>query len=272
VEGQNGELIDCGKQPTGFTISNENTASVIFELFVKGTKTQASYAGPTGGGPTVQFDTCKNGAKDGKETDTDCGGGCDGCPANGSCKATSDCADGIPCVSGKCGLDGKTKATAGKTCKAIKLHIKDSKNGYYYVTGPKGEYKSDPKKVMCWQEDRDGGGWTLAVKTWYGRHHSLVGSGRRQTNNIDSGVMSNMGQYYKMDDKEIRTYMGQPDPNNDDFGAQASEITAMRDQSSFNNGHSSHNRECMVLAFCRAHGLVLADARSDHGLTVWTFL
>jgi hypothetical protein len=131
------------------------------------------------------------------------------------------------------------------------------------VTGPNDEFTkangNGPKKVMCWQEDRDGGGWTLATKHWLGSHHSFAGGGRRQTNNINSGVMcvlflstefkrtecdsistphdhmllstllqslyfmtshhrrANMGQYYKMDDREIRTYLGQEDPNNDDY-------------------------------------------------------
>jgi hypothetical protein len=49
---------------------------------------------------------------------------------------------------------------------------------------------------MCWQEDRDGGGWFLASKNWYGDHHHFAGDGRRQTNNINSGVMNNMGKSY----------------------------------------------------------------------------
>jgi hypothetical protein len=65
------------------------------------------------------------------------------------------------------------------------------------VTGPNGEFTKKngkgPKKVMCWQTDRDGGGWTLAVKHWYGQHHNFAGDGRRQTNNINSGVMAFLG-------------------------------------------------------------------------------
>jgi hypothetical protein len=131
--GEKGRKMDCGAQPTGFAISDDNTAAVIFELFVKGTKTKASYAGPAGGGPTVKFDTCKNDEKDGDETDDDCGGSCDGCPPNGACKIDDDCESTIPCVDKVCGLDGLTQATAGKTCKSIVLQIKDSKNGFYWV-------------------------------------------------------------------------------------------------------------------------------------------
>ena len=81
------------------------------------------------------------------------------------CKADDDCKGVIPCMDGLCGLDGLTQATAGKTCKAINLQNPDSKNGFYWVTGPKNEYTKangkGPKKVFCWQEGRDGGGWTL---------------------------------------------------------------------------------------------------------------
>jgi hypothetical protein len=50
-----------------------------------------------------------------------------------------------------------------------------------------------------------------------------------------------------MDDREIRTYMGQPDPMNDDFGAKTSEITVMRDQSYRHTGYSSTNREYSIM-------------------------
>ena len=43
------------------------------------------------------------------------------------------------------------------------------------VTGPNKEFTVEngkgPKKVYCWMEDRDGGGWTLGMKNWYGQHH-----------------------------------------------------------------------------------------------------
>jgi hypothetical protein len=136
--GDKGRKMDCGAQPTGFAISDENTAAVVFEVFIKGTKTKASYAGPTGEGPTIELDTCKNGEKDGDETDDDCGGACAalrgiGCGANGACKVDGDCSGTVPCVDDICGLDGLTVETAAKTCKQAKIHFKDSKNGFYWV-------------------------------------------------------------------------------------------------------------------------------------------
>ena len=66
VENTKGRKMDCGAQPTGFAIDGAS-AAVIFEVFVKGSKTKASYAGPSGEGPKIQLNTCLNGAKDGDE-------------------------------------------------------------------------------------------------------------------------------------------------------------------------------------------------------------
>jgi hypothetical protein len=49
--------------------------------------------------------TCQNQAKDGDETDADCGGpNCNPCKLGASCKLNSDCADSA-CVQGKCSAD-----------------------------------------------------------------------------------------------------------------------------------------------------------------------
>ena len=97
-------------------------------------------------GPVVYLNTCLNGKKDGDETDEDCGGECAGagfpCEPNKKCAADSDCRGVVPCMDGICGLDGLTQETAGKTCKAINIHQPESKNGFYWVTGPKVIYNS----------------------------------------------------------------------------------------------------------------------------------
>jgi hypothetical protein len=130
--GDKGRKMDCGEQPTGFAIS-ETTSAVLFELYVKGAKTKASYAGPQGEGPVVHLNTCLNGEEDGDETDVDCGGACAAagfeCAANQACKADADCEGAIPCKDKKCGRDGKTKETASLTCKSIILENPESKNG-----------------------------------------------------------------------------------------------------------------------------------------------
>ena len=50
----------------------------------------------------------------------------------------------------------------------------------------------------------------------------------------------------KMDDKDIRTYIGQPNPDNDDNNAKESMFSYMRDQSGWNGYYSSFNREYIV--------------------------
>ena len=73
----------------------------------------------TGGATTTAVTTsstaapsCGDGAKNGDETDVDCGGSCDACGDGKGCGAAKDCASG-DCINGKCGalpqacLDGK---------------------------------------------------------------------------------------------------------------------------------------------------------------------
>ena len=50
-----------------------------------------------------------------------------------------------------------------------------------------------------------------------------------------------------MDDREIRTYLGQENPTSDAFGAQASELNIMRDKSAFHTGYSNANKEYTVM-------------------------
>ena len=133
-----GKQMDCGVQPSGFAISG-STATVIFELFIKGSKTKATYAGPQGFGPVVKLDVCKDGKENGDETDKDCGGLCGPCQPNQKCKVDADCEGDVPCKDGVCGLDGLTKQTAGQTCKSILIENTESKNGFYWVTGPNKE-------------------------------------------------------------------------------------------------------------------------------------
>ena len=69
--------------------------------------------------------------------------------------------------------------------------------------------------------------------------------------------MAHLGQYYKMDDIDMRTYMGQPDPANDSFDAKPSELTFMSDKTRFHTGYSNANRECTLASSC-----VVNDAAS----------
>lgn len=251
VPGSTGNRLLCGKQPTGFAIDKKGYSTVKFAIVVKGSKIFASFAGADSEGPEVKLNICNNGVLDDDETDVDCGGICvksgKVCGILGKCKAHTDCANGICGEQGKCGHeDGTSQKKASLTCKTIKIEYPDSPNGFYWVMGPHEEFKNSPKKVYCWQTDRDGGGWTLGIKSWYGQHHHFDGNGRRQTNNINSGVMDHLGSYYKMDDNDIRTYIGQPNPTADGNNNKASMFSYMRDQSGYNNYYSSFNRQYTV--------------------------
>ena len=156
VAGAKGRKLDCGVQPAGFAL-DETSAAVIFEIFVKGTKIKASYAGPAGEGPIVQLDTCLNSVKDGDETDEDCGGLCSGCPPEGACKVDTDCAGGIPCVDDACGVPGKSPGAAAVSCRALLDMAGGDTSGLFWID-PDG--KGDPFEVYCDQKSA-GGGWIM---------------------------------------------------------------------------------------------------------------
>jgi hypothetical protein len=146
------------------------------------------------------------------------------------------------------------------------------------VTGGNNEFTAangkGPLKVMCWQEDRDGGGWTLAMKNYHGSHHSFAGSGRRQTNNVNSGVMAHLGAYYKMDDRHIRSYMGQSDPLNDDNTAKSSEFSILRDQNGRHTSYAVANREYTIMKKYKhrwyfQEGQPLGESESESVLQSW---
>lgn len=156
VSDMKGKKLDCGTQPTGFAIDG-TLSPVVFEIFVRGTKTKASYAGPAGNGPVVQLDTCRNLVKDGDETDQDCGGLCGGCGPEKACKVDNDCANGIPCNDKECGIPGKSAGTASESCKALLGQTGGQVSGIFWID-PDG--KGDPFKVYCDQKTA-GGGWIV---------------------------------------------------------------------------------------------------------------
>ena len=96
---------------------------------------------------------CTDKAKNGDETDVDCGGKtCSGCALGKKCVATSDCAAGV-CKSGVC--------YSARTCKEILASNPSAKNGVYTID-PTGGSTNDAATVYC---DMTGGGWTL-VAAW----------------------------------------------------------------------------------------------------------
>lgn len=275
IDGTFGGKISCGKVPTGFTI-NGIESTVKFAMKLADTNNYLLNAGDES--DVLTINTCTNGVKDGKETDLDCGGPCATagfqCAVSKVCELAADCANNLQCHNKKCGADGLSKATAGKTCKSIKLQHPNTKNGVYWVVGPKDEFKSNPKQVFCWQADREGGGWTLGKKTWHGQHHSLPRGGRGATGNVQTDPLANRGKYYTLDDQDIRTYIGQPNPTDDSTGAAASSFSYMVDQSYRNTYYSNVNREYIVGKSYTArwffqHWTPVAESTTNHEFTSW---
>ena len=150
-------------------------------------------------------------------------------------------------VQKSCG-DGKSKTSPGLTCKSIKIRHKVTANQHYWVIGRNQEYASSPKEVFCWQSDRDGGGWTLVLRSYYQGHQrpSFSGNGVTATGNVKSDPLQHLGGIYKMHDHEIRSVIGQPDHKNDKANAATSTFSWMFDQSGRHTHYSGGNYEYTV--------------------------
>jgi hypothetical protein len=59
-----------------------------------------------------------------------------------------------------------------------------------------------------------------------------------------------------MDDRDIRTYLGQPDPNNDNHNAEKSMMSFMHDQNGYNTYGTNSNREWSMMKFYTARWYV----------------
>ena len=188
------------------------------------------YAGKTS--TTIELPTCGNGAKDGSESDKDCGGLCSKCGPQKTCSKDGDCFNNkCNAKSKKCGGGpGTSSNEPGETCKQIKRDYPNAKNGRYYIRGVNNVLS--PFKVYCWLADRDGGGWTLALVNWYGsgvRSQAEIGS-------ADGNVLGRRTYAYKLHDNKIRAVIGQKSNT-------ASMFEVMQDQASWNHYYASSNRE-----------------------------
>jgi len=235
--------LSCGKVPTGFTIQAEKATSKAFlKVSVSGSSNQVVYAGKASN--AVSLPMCINGAKDGSETDTDCGGACSTkCVRKQKCKVSGDCAGGGSCLTKTLtcsGPPGTSQQAAGTSCKQIKNDFNPA-NGRYWVKGFGAGVVQTAFKVYCWMQERDGGGWALIMTNWY--------SGGQQSMRIEdygdvdnSRMFSSKGHVYKLADTKIRAVIGQSQKP-----GEQSTFELMMDQAGINTAYSYVNTEHAIL-------------------------
>lgn len=97
--------------------------------------------------------TCSDGARNGSETDVDCGGGCAPCALGKACSVDADCAPLDICDPQTCRLT--------RSCDELHQHHPGSGDGDYLIA-PTGA--TLPFRAVC-DMSRDGGGWTLLLKS-----------------------------------------------------------------------------------------------------------
>jgi len=149
-----------------------------------------------------------------------------------------------------CAGNGLSKTSAARTCKEIKINFKTSKNGIYWLAGRNNELKSEPFQAYCWNTDRDGGGWTMFLRSYYEGHQrpTYNGNGVSDSGDVNDDVLQFLGGAYKLHDKKIRAIIGQKDITDDGRSASKKKMFSyMVDQSKWNNYYSSNNNEYGIM-------------------------
>jgi len=97
--------------------------------------------------------TCRDGIKNGNESDVDCGGNCERCPVTKRCTGPNDCASAY-CVSGACAScppGGTCGTSGGSTCVCQDRAYSTERVCVDFATprGPCGAGGSCPSNAVC---------------------------------------------------------------------------------------------------------------------------
>ena len=150
----------------------------------------------------------------------------------------ADCGEGIDALAdGSCpGPDlgpnpiGSASTHAGWSCKHVLDQGASTGDGFYWVD-PDGPGSIEATQVYC-DMTRDGGGWTLGLKSYYQGGVKGVTSGRGEA--LDG--LTRKGNAYKLSDGFIRALIGS-----------TQRFDVLGDQSGYNNSYSTGDYEYAVL-------------------------
>lgn len=136
--------------------------------------------------------------------------------------------------------DGTSSASYAETCKSILKYYPNSLSGIYWIRGI-NYVLVDSIRVQCnMEKNREGGGWTMVLKSWYDPSGSnactgtLCGAGPI---GVVDDSLSIKGNRYKLDDDVIRRAI---------IGS-TNNFDVMGDQAGWNSGYSSGNFEYIVM-------------------------
>jgi hypothetical protein len=145
--------IECGKAPAGFKVAEDGPYAELTVALLDGT-TVIPFIGDSGQ-DQIEVDTCFNGAKDGSESDVDCGGHCAPCDNGKACATDDDCV--ARCSEKKC--------ARRESCRDVPAS--DIKSGGVFDVQFKGDdqetqvYCAGQKQLMGQAPRTAGEGWTL---------------------------------------------------------------------------------------------------------------
>ena len=140
------------------------------------------------------------------------------------------------------GCDGMVKYMGGEKCCTGSLSGKSclellengfTDDGIYFIDPNRGDTE-DAFEVNC-DMTRDGGGWTLMLKTWYTVEENNVFKKTGAVGDVSDGL-TNLDSGYKLSDGAIRNIIGP-----------GQKFDILADQSGYNTAYSTGNYEYVIL-------------------------